>query len=187
MIRPAAVCRSHAHRRPGAFVVPLALSLVLTSCGGRNHEGGAHTPTYKGASDWSGTVTRVSDGDTLWVRPASGAPRKVRIDGIDAPESCQAGGVAASAALRRKVLRQQVQVATRALDVYQRELATVRLDGQDVGAWLVERGHAWSYRFRQDSGPYLREEQQARRAARGLFADPQAVNPRTFRQTHGPC
>ncbi|MDP3310892.1 MAG: thermonuclease family protein, partial [Polaromonas sp.] len=52
------------------------------------------------AQPWQGTVTRVSDGDTLWVRPAAGGkPLKVRIDGIDAPEICQAGGRAARKAL----------------------------------------------------------------------------------------
>ena len=47
-----------------------------------------------------GTVTFVTDGDTLWVAPAQGgAVRKLRIDGLDAPEICQAGGVAARAVL----------------------------------------------------------------------------------------
>ena len=166
----------------------LLVSLVLAACGGRVGESGGRTARDAAAPrDWSGTVTRVTDGDTLWVAPTSGAPRKIRIDGIDAPESCQAGGVAAAVALRNKLLRRRVQVATRALDEYRRELATVRLDGEDVGGWMVERGHAWSYRYRRDPGPYQRQEQQARRAARGLFADHAAMNPREFRQTHGPC
>ncbi|MEO9100943.1 MAG: thermonuclease family protein, partial [Burkholderiaceae bacterium] len=147
---------------------------MLGACGGRGGEGGGQSVRSAKPRDWSGTVTRVTDGDTLSIAPASGAPRKVRIDGIDAPESCQTGGAAAGAALRRKVMGQRVQVATRALDMYQRELATVRIDGQDVGAWLVEQGHAWSYRYREDNGPYLREEQRARRATRGVFADRRA-------------
>lgn len=170
------------------LVVVIALSLLTGACGGRgSNDGNQQERRGTAARDWSGVVTRVSDGDTLWVTPASGAPRKVRIDGIDAPESCQSGGAVAGTALRKKLLRQRVQVTTRALDDYRRELATVRLDGQDVGAWLVERGYAWSYRYRRNPGPYLREEQQARRGARGLFADPNAINPREFRKSHGPC
>ncbi len=175
------------HRAFGRFVFALSFLLVLGACAGHGGEGGGQSVRSAKLGDWSGTVTRVTDGDTLSIAPVSGAPRKVRIDGIDAPESCQTGGAAAGAALHRKVMGQRVQVATRALDMYQRELATVRLDGQDVGAWLVEHGHAWSYRYRGDNGPYLREEQRARRATRGVFADRRAMNPREFRQTHGPC
>ena len=38
-------------------------------------------------------VTRVFDGDTLWVQPLDGGRyRKLRLDGLDAPEICQSGG-----------------------------------------------------------------------------------------------
>ena len=178
--------------RPGPWTaLLLTLALTLAACGGRaggDERRSGPAPHAGSVRDWSGVVTRVSDGDTLWIAPAGGgAPRKVRITGIDAPESCQSGGAAAGAALRDKVLRQRVRVATRGFDDYHRELATVRLDGQDIGAWLVERGHAWSYRYRRDPGPYQREEQQARRSALGLFAERQAINPREFRRMHGPC
>ena len=168
----------------------LAGALAVVGCEGHGPADRAVGRAHKHTSvrDWSGVVTRVSDGDTLWIAPTGGgAPRKVRITGIDAPESCQRGGAAAGAALRAKVLRRPVQVATRALDEYRRELATVQIDSQDLGAWLVDQGHAWSYRWRRDPGPYQREEQQARRAGRGLFADPRPINPREFRRTHGPC
>ena len=40
------------------------------------------------ADAWQGTVTWVTDGDTLWVRPdAGGRARKLRLKGVDAPES----------------------------------------------------------------------------------------------------
>lgn len=187
MYRPANSENVSSRRAFGRLVFALSLSFLLAACSGRGGEGSGQPSRGAKPRDWSGTITRVTDGDTLLIAPASGAPRKVRIDGIDAPESCQAGGAAAGAALRKKVMRQRVQVATRALDMYQRELATVRLDGQDMGAWLVEQGHAWSYRYREDNGPYMREEQRARRAARGVFADRRAMNPREFRRTHGPC
>lgn len=137
---------------------------------------------------WSGEVTYVTDGDTLWVRPERGSPpRKLRLDGIDAPEICQAHGEAAKAALAGRVLHRQVTVSTRATDDYDRALATLRLDGEDINGWLVSQGHAWSYRFKKDDGPYTAEERSARRAARGLFADTGAERPRDFRKRHGSC
>ncbi|HSV54420.1 MAG TPA: thermonuclease family protein [Burkholderiaceae bacterium] len=137
---------------------------------------------------WTGVVTHVSDGDTLWVRPPrGGAPRKIRLDGIDAPEICQRHGEASAKALAQRVLHRPVRVMTRGIDDYERALARLSLQGEDVGGWMVAHGHAWSYRYRRSAGPYASQESQARRARRGLFADAQALRPREFRQRHGSC
>ncbi|MCR5883463.1 thermonuclease family protein [Rhizobacter sp. J219] len=134
----------------------------------------------------SGVVTHVTDGDTLWVRPEAGAPVKVRMQGIDAPERCQAWGAQSREALAARVLHRRVDVRTRAKDDYQRTIGTVTLDGHDVAAWMVREGHAWSQRYRKSLGPYAAEEAQARQGRRGLFAVP-ATEPREFRKAHGPC
>lgn len=140
------------------------------------------------AQTFSGTVSWVSDGDTLWVAPeAGGAPRKLRIDGIDAPEICQAGGPASRAALSALALRRKVQVEQRREDDYGRGLARIRLGGVDLGGEMVRAGQAWSYRWRHNPGPYADEEAAARRARRGLFADALAELPRAFRKRHGSC
>lgn len=143
---------------------------------------------------FGGVVSHVSDGDTLWVRPdAGGPPRKIRLHGIDAPELCQAGGPAAREALRLLALDQPVRVSVLRRDSYQRALARVTRRGEDLAGLLVRQGQAWSYRFRDQAGPYAREERAARQAGRGLFAAarPQAPggpeHPRDFRRRHGPC
>ncbi len=137
---------------------------------------------------WTGVVTHVSDGDTLWVLPDSGgAPRKIRLDGVDAPEICQRGGLASHRALEQAALNRPVQVQVRRRDDFDREVARVRVDGQDLGAQLVREGQAWSYRWRRSAGPYAVEEEQARLARRGLFAEAQPELPRDFRRRHGPC
>jgi endonuclease YncB( thermonuclease family) len=41
-------------------------------------------------------------------------------------------------------LRRHVQAITRANDDNGRTVATWRLDGEDIGAWMVQQGHAWS-------------------------------------------
>lgn len=135
------------------------------------------------------TVTRVTDGDTLWVRPdAGGAQRKLRIEGIDAPEICQAGGEAARAALARLALNRRVVVTLRRYDDYGRGLARLELQqGGDLGSQLVRAGHAWSYRWRQHPGPYAAEEAMARQSRSGLFAAEVPESPREFRKRHGSC
>ena len=136
---------------------------------------------------YTGVVTHVTDGDTLWVRTSThGKPRKVRFQGIDAPESCQNWGTQATAALTQRVQFKTVQLNTRARDDYGRMVATVTLDGDDVGRWMVANGHAWSYHYRRNPGPYAAEESRARAAGHGLWSQP-AIEPREFRKQHGAC
>lgn len=135
-----------------------------------------------------GVVSYVTDGDTLWVQAfAGGPPRKLRLDGIDAPEICQPGGAVARAALQQMVLHQPVRVTIRRIDDYGRGLARIEFDAGDVAAQMVRAGQAWSYRWRRDEGPYAAEEAAARQARRGLFSEDQPELPRDFRQRHGSC
>lgn len=138
------------------------------------------------ASAVTGVVTHVTDGDTVWVRTEH-ARIKVRLQGIDAPERCQPWGPQARDALARRLMNRQVDVQTRAYDDYRRAISRLTLDGEDVGAWMVAEGHAWSARYRRSLGPYATQESAARAARRGLFAHADAVEPRAFRQQHGPC
>ena len=136
----------------------------------------------------SGIVTRVVDGDTVWVQTAgSGKPLKVRLQGIDAPEICQAGGVQAQDALKRQVLGQSVTLTSRAHDDYGRTVGTLHFQGQDVSRWLVANGHAWVYSYRHKKAPYADEFAQAQAARRGIFNDAQAEEPRVFRKRNGSC
>lgn len=137
---------------------------------------------------YTARVTHVTDGDTLWVQPEDGsARRKLRLQGIDAPEICQPGGESARDALRGLVLAQRVQVQVRASDDYGRGLAKIQLGSKDVAASLVRAGHAWSYRWRKSPGPYAAQEAAARQAKLGLFAAGKPELPRDFRKRHGPC
>ena len=140
------------------------------------------------ASPWQGVVTHVPDGDTVFVRPASGGePVKIRIDGMDAPEICQPYGPASRQALQKRVLHQTVSVDGHRRDSYGRVLARINWQQADVGDWMVRQGNAWSYRYRRDSGPYAAQEAQAKAGKLGLFADARAVEPRDFRKRHGSC
>lgn len=133
-------------------------------------------------------VTRVFDGDTLWVQPLpDGRYRKLRLDGLDAPEICQDGGLTSRDALAARVLQQLVTVRERTSDDYGRALVRLSHAGEDVGAWMVRQGMAWSYRWRHSDGPYADDEALARGQKRGLFAAAAPEIPRDFRRRHGPC
>ena len=136
----------------------------------------------------SGVVTWVVDGDTLWVKTSARTQLlKVRLQGIDAPEICQPGGVQARDALNREVLGQNVTVSYGAHDTYGRTLGTLHLQGQDMGRWMVAQGHAWVYSYRHKKPLYADELRQAQSAGRGVFRDVAAEEPRAFRKRLGSC
>jgi endonuclease YncB( thermonuclease family) len=135
-----------------------------------------------------GQVSYVTDGDTLWVQPDSGGePRKLRLLGVDAPEICQSGGKVARDMLAQLALQRRVTVKVSYYDRYGRGLATVALDGQDLGAQMVRAGQAWSYGWRGRPGLYAAQEAQARQSRSGVFAAAHPESPRTFRKRHGSC
>lgn len=139
-------------------------------------------------ASWAGVVTYVVDGDTVYVRPLEGGEaRSIRLLGMDAPEICQEGGAEARQALQARLLKRHVMVQSQRKDDFGRELATLYLGREDVGQWMVRSGQAWSYRFRQDPGPYAAQEQSARLLGRGLFASLPPQYPGDFRRRHGPC
>lgn len=150
-------------------------------------------------STWMAQVVFVSDGDTLWVRRLRqragaahlGPSQKLRLKGIDAPETCQQGGVASRNALAGLVLNRFVRVHAQGRDTYGRRLARIDIDGVDVGAALLEQGWAWVYwkesRRQGFVDVYEKLEQGARIHHRGVFAQTDPMHPKVFRKYMGPC
>ncbi|CAO4173235.1 thermonuclease family protein [Methylorubrum aminovorans] len=115
----------------------------------------------------------VIDGDTLDVRGA-----RVRLHGIDAPESAQickdaAGkdyrcGQAAALALADHIGRRLVTCDPREIDRYGRVVAVCRADAEDLNAWMVGQGHAVAYRrYTED---YANAELTAKALRNGIWA-----------------
>ena len=139
-------------------------------------------------TELSGQVSRIVDGDTLWLKATPDAePVVIRIEGIDAPESCQTGGAQSTQALTQLALNRSVTVRIVARDEHARIVGKVFDGPVDVGDRMVRDGHAWSARYKYDRGPYVSEERMAVALKRGLHAEPGAVMPRDFRQRNGEC
>jgi len=116
-----------------------------------------------------GTVTKITDGDTITVKLSSG-PITVRFDSIDAPERNQPWGREATAALAELLGGQLVSLDVMSQDRYDRLVAVVYLGDGHVNAWMVEQGHAWAYRQYMSDTDYCRWEDDARRNRRGLWS-----------------
>jgi endonuclease YncB( thermonuclease family) len=118
-----------------------------------------------------GRVIRIADGDTLQVALQSGQ-MKVRLASIDAPERDQPGGREATAALAARVKGRQVSLeVVDHSDGYDRLVAVVWLDDENLNEWLVRQGHAWAFRGRYLLGrQYCVLERTAREAGLGLWS-----------------
>lgn len=133
----------------------------------------------------TGRVIRVVDGDTMDVELSSG-PVRVRLSGADAPEHDQPWGPQATTALRRKVLDREVALVVVDQDRYDRIVARVCLDAEDVGASLITQGDAWAYRRYLEDPAYCAFEGIARAGRRGVWSFPasQWIAPWDWRAVH---
>ena len=101
----------------------------------------------------TGKVVSVHDGDTLRVLDAAGTQHKVRLQGIDSPETRQAFGTKARNRLADLTLGKAVTVRVHGRDRYGRTLGTVEAAGQDVNRQMVADGFAWHYvEYSKDAG-----------------------------------
>ena len=131
-----------------------------------------------------GEVTRVSDGDTIWVRAngEQGKGVKVRLDRIDAPESKQDYGFEAKEYLNGRIGGKTVKVEWEKKDQFGRILGIVYLDDTDINLEMVATGNAWHYAHFDQTPEYIEAEKTAKRNLLGLWADESPINPYDFRQ-----
>ena len=129
----------------------------------------------------TGRVVEVADGDTVVLGTAQGR-RRVRLFGIDAPESGQRFGAESRAALAGMVLGNVVSLRAVGTDRYGRVVGVISRGSTDVNLAMVQLGWAW-HAARYDLRRVLRDAQRAARAAkRGLWADDRPVPPWRWRR-----
>ena len=119
----------------------------------------------------SGTAT-VIDGDTIEIRG-----QRIRLHGIDAPESSQwctdnqgntlRCGQQAALQLDSLVGGKNCQCQILDTDRYGRQIAICYRDGTDINEWMVAHGQALAYR--KYSSDYVEAEQSARSVRRGIW------------------
>ena len=110
------------------------LILPVTSCSGSSD-----------SQDAQATVTKVVDGDTVWVKFSNGSEEKVRLIGIDTPETGQCGFEPAKKELETFVLNQEVSLVVGSpdnRDKYELLLRYIDINGLDAGLELIKQGLA---------------------------------------------
>jgi endonuclease YncB( thermonuclease family) len=129
-------------------------------------------------------AAEVVDGDTLKI-----AHEKVRLHGIDAPETSQTCGAAggtwpcgrmATASLKDAVAGQTITCKGGKRDRYGRLIAICFLGQADLNAQMVRDG--WALAYRRYALDYVADEMEARAQGRGLWQGPFTA-PWEWRQT----
>jgi len=129
-------------------------------------------------------VEAVHDGDTVTCLDEQRRPQKIRLQGIDAPEHGQPYGDAARRTLAGKLAAGAVRVEGTARDQHGRLLGTLWIDDRDLNRELVAEGWAWAFGGFATDDDLIAAEAAARRQRLGLWADPQPVEPRQWRDSH---
>lgn len=154
-------------------------------------------------ADFTAQLNRVIDGDTLEVvRIKSDSPLdapdtvRIRLTGIDAPESKQAYGQDAKTRLSELVTNRSLRVKEQSKDRYGRTLAFVTAckvryakgteSCNQVNYTMVSEGLAWAYRYhnRPSDRVAARLEASAKVARIGLWASDHPVEPWRWRKLH---
>lgn len=137
-----------------------------------------------------GTVRTVYDGDTVLLATRDKSRLKVRLYGIDAPETKkpdrpgQPYGDLSRQALMSKIKGRRVTAEIVDIDQYRRAVAVIRRDGRDINREMVAEGMAWAYRrYLQGAyaSEYIRSETIARSRRAGLWNESNPRPPWDFR------
>ena len=140
------------------------------------------------AEELIGKVIKVSDGDTITVLDSNNQKHKIRLKGIDAPESQQVYGDISTQSLAELVYDKEVLVTWDKKDKYYRILGKVIADDRDVNYEQLKKGLAWYYKQYEkdlndeDKKKYSEAEEWARNYTEGLWADSNSIPPWEFRR-----
>ena len=112
-----------------------------------------------------------------------GVSKRIRLWGIDCPESGQAFGVRAKQFTAELAFGKTVTIHVRSIDRYQRQVAEVFLpDGRNLNHEIVRAGFAWWFvKYARQHAQLARLELDARDARRGLWKDDDPISPWQFR------
>jgi micrococcal nuclease len=171
------------------YLLITGLLFMNGSCGSKSGKRNSHVSDSYGSNSVQSdipagyySVIKVVDGDTFWVDDGSPKGMKIRVIGVDAPESRNAfkkvvgyfGKEAKhymTSLIGGKYVRLEYDVDR--LDQYQRTLAYVYLeDGTFINAELVKNGYAMVMTVPPNvkyADEFLRLQQEARENNRGLW------------------
>ncbi len=141
------------------------------------------------------TITRITDGDTVQAITAEGTKLKVRLYGIDAPETQKGNkpgepfGNASKDYLASLVSRRSIRVEILDIDRYRRMVAILWLAERNVNQEMIAAGMAEAYveyLKKPYRAPFIQAEQEAKAQGRGVWSQGSRYErPSQFRKRMG--
>ncbi len=128
---------------------------------------------------YTGKITSVYDGETLWVQMQNGDIDSIKLWGIDAPELDQEYGVAAKEHLAKQIHREvAIKYKNRDRENYMIAILSYKDgSGEDIiiNNALVEEGYAWKSKHCDDKD-LEKLQKKAQKDKKGLWknSDPKA-------------
>jgi micrococcal nuclease len=146
----------------------------------------------------TGTVTKVSDGDTIQVITPEQTKLRVRLSGIDAPETPKTNqrtghvnipgqpyGEESRKALEGKIMGKQIRLDIIDIDQYKRMVGMIWIGTRNINLKMVNEGYAEAY-LEYLKEPYrakfIQAEKDARSARRGIWSLLGYEKPSDFRE-----
>jgi micrococcal nuclease len=146
----------------------------------------------------NGTVTKVSDGDTIHVTTPERTKLTVRLYGMDAPETPkinqrtghinkpgQPYGDESWKALEAKIMGKPIRLDIIDIDRYKRMVGVIWIGNRNINLEMVQEGYAEAY-LEYLKEPYraqfIRAEKEARSARRGIWSLSGYERPKDFRK-----
>ena len=168
------------------FLIPFLTTFITTpSC-------------YANIRTITGTVTKVSDGDTIHLTTPEQTKLRVRLYGIDAPETDkinnrtgrvnkpgQSYGEESWKALENKIMGKQVTLDILDIDKYRRMVGMIYLDDRNINLEMVREGYAEAfieYLKEPYRSEFLKVEREAKLAKKGIWSLPECERPREYRE-----
>jgi len=141
------------------------------------------------------TITRITDGDTVQAITPEGTKLKVRLYGIDAPETHKGKipgepfGNDSRIYLASLVGQKSVRVEIRDIDRYRRMVAIIWLAERNVNQEMISAGMAEAYGeyLKQPyRAPFLQAEKEAKTQGKGIWSQGDRYErPSQFRRRMG--
>ncbi|KAF0236684.1 MAG: hypothetical protein FD181_2588 [Prolixibacteraceae bacterium] len=134
------------------------------------------------STTFTGKVIKITDGDTIVVLTDDKEQIKIRLEGIDCPESSQDFGTKAKQATSELCFGKQVKIIKSGEDKYGRTLGYVLVGDVNVNEELLRLGMDWHYKQYNKDEELAKIEMQARTKKVGLWSQPNPVAPWDFRR-----
>lgn len=126
---------------------------------------------------------RVADGDTITILDSTSTQIRIRLYGIDCPESHQDFGTVAKKFTADHCFQKTVQVEVKDIDRYGRTVGVVLLsDGTNLNKELLWAGLAWHYTHFDQSEEFATLENHAKKNKLKIWSMKDPIAPWDFRE-----